>query len=205
MDEAKVLVLTEDLFLGKGAHKAAYVHPEDSSKCIKVPYKLPDTDVDRELEYRAVLRKQKKNPTMLTQYYGMVQTDKGQGYIYECVRDFDGSLSMSLIDLFAKQCCQQHLGVSELELMQQFRKQWMEDCIVTSDTDFVNYFAQKISPNDFVIRIVDNVGTPSKFPLAFYFKYFAKKRARKYWTRLMQRYIDTYCEDKDKAEAQRLL
>lgn len=205
MDEAKVLVLTEDLFLGKGAHKATYVHPEDISKCVKVPYKLPDTDVDRELEYRAALKKQKKNPSMLTKYYGTVQTDKGYGYIYECIRDFDGNLSLPLLDLFSEHRCEQHLGVSEIELMKQFRKQWMKECIVTSDTDFVNYFAQKISPTDFVVRIVDNVGTPSKFPLAFYFDYFAKKRAQKYWTRLMQRYIDTYCEDKNKAEAAKLL
>ena len=202
----KILVLTENLFLGKGKHKACYIHPEDASKCVKVPFALPDTDVDRELEYRGVLEKKCKHPTMLTQYYGTVKTDKGVGYLYELVQDFDGKTSKALKEIFTNEgLAEKHLGVSELAIMQQFREQWLKECIVTSDTDFVNYFAQRISPNEFVIRIIDNIGTPANIPLAYYFDYFARKRARKYWTRLMQRYINKHCKEEDKAEAYKLL
>ena len=33
-----MLELSEDSFLGKGAHKRCYQHPEDPSKCIKISY-----------------------------------------------------------------------------------------------------------------------------------------------------------------------
>lgn len=40
-----MLVLDEEYFVGKGAHKACYVHPDDNQKCVKVPFELPDKDV----------------------------------------------------------------------------------------------------------------------------------------------------------------
>lgn len=202
----KIIELRTELFLGKGKHKAAYIHPDDASKCIKVPFLLPDTDIDRELEYREVLKKHNKFPSMLTQYFGTVMTNEGEGYVYERVQDFDGKTSRALKELFATDgLTEEHLGVSKLEVMKKFRDQWLTECIVTSDTDFVNYFAQRINDKKFIIRIIDNIGSPSKIQLAFYFDYFAKKRAEKYWKRLMERYIKNYCETENLAEARKLL
>lgn len=206
MADQKKMILTDDLFLGKGEHKAAYIHPEDANKCVKVPYSLPDTDIERELKYRAILEKKHKCPTMLTKYYGTIDTNKGVGFVYELVRDYDGSVSKDLEEIFLNHgLSEKHLGVSELDIMKRFREQWLEECIVTSDTDFLNYFVQRISPEEFVIRIVDNVGTPVTIPLVYYFDFVAQKRARKYWKRLMQRYITEYCEEKNIFEAKKLL
>ena len=46
---SNMVVLTDDLFLGKGAHKVVYIHSEDKNKCIKIPFSMTDTDIDREL------------------------------------------------------------------------------------------------------------------------------------------------------------
>jgi len=202
----EVLVLKDELFLGKGKHKAAYIHPHNPKQCVKVPFKLPDTDIDREAEYRAVLKKKNRKLSMLTEYYGEVETNLGHGYIYELVQDFDGKTSYALKELFLNHgLAEEKLGVSELEIMARFRELWLEQCIVTSDTDFVNYYAQRISPTEFTIRIIDNLGTPASIPLAYWFDFFAKQRAKKYWKRLMQRYIDKHCEEKDKEQARKLL
>ena len=42
------LVLREDLFLGHGVHKAAYIDPRDSSRCVKVVFRMPDYDLMKE-------------------------------------------------------------------------------------------------------------------------------------------------------------
>ena len=201
----KVLILTDALFLGKGKHKAAYIHPEDETKCVKVPFELPDTDIDRELEYREHLRKKHRRPTMLTEYYGTIETNKGLGYVYERVCDYDGRTSKALKELFTNPgMAEEHLGVSNVEVLRKFREVWMKEYIVTSDTDFVNYFAQKLSPTEFAIRIIDNVGTPAHFPLAYIFDYFAKKRAAKYWKRIVDRYLKDHATEKEKEQVKKL-
>lgn len=189
----EILKLDETLFVGKGAHKACYLHPSNDSWCIKIPFHLPDTDITRELKYRSILDKRGTSKKMLAEYYGTVETDKGTGYIFEYIRDYNGKASLSLIDLLKdKSLLQSHLGVNAKDVMNKFHDIWMEQCIVTSDTDFVNFFVQKISKTDYTIRIIDNIGTPVFIPLAYYFDYFAKKRAEKYWKRLESRYINSY-------------
>lgn len=44
--------ITDDLFLGKGGHRACYRHPDDQSKCIKIILN-PDgkRTVDFELDF----------------------------------------------------------------------------------------------------------------------------------------------------------
>lgn len=201
-----MLVLDDQHFVGKGAHKACYVHPDDNQKCVKVPFELPDKDVEDEIKYRTVLRKRNLVKPMLTECYGTVETDKGLGYIYEFVTDYDGQISLSLTDIFnTPGKAEEHLGVSNLEVMRRFREQWLKECVVVSDTDFNNYYVQKRSKQEFTFRIVDNIGSPVMIPLAYYFECFAKSRAKRYWRRLMQSYIDIFCDEKDLQEAKKLL
>lgn len=41
-----MMILSEDLFVGEGAHKKCYIHPEDSNLCVKVLFEISDTDLD---------------------------------------------------------------------------------------------------------------------------------------------------------------
>lgn len=51
-----LIMLSEDLFYGKGTHKKCYRHPYDSFKCIKMAYSAyGQKDLDRELKYLKVL------------------------------------------------------------------------------------------------------------------------------------------------------
>lgn len=49
-----------------------------------------------------------------------------------------------------------------------------------------NFLVQRKSITDYYIRIVDNLGSPSVVPLAFYFNYFADKRLERYWKRFVE-------------------
>lgn len=188
-----ILMLKEDLFIGKGAHKSAYMHPENSDLCVKIVFKYPDTDLDRELKYRSILEKQGKSPSMLTKYYGTVKTNMGTGYVYEMVRDYDGGISISLQEYFSNY--KRYSELSLTEILGELRRLFLQEHIVVSDVDPVNFLIQRTSKNCFTIRIVDNIGTPVAIPLAYYVDYFAKTRAKKYFVRFMNHCMWRYKSD----------
>lgn len=72
--------ITDDLFLGKGGHRACYRHPDDQSKCIKIILN-PDgkRTVDFELDFLRTLHKRGYFPCLIPRFYGVVETNKGKG------------------------------------------------------------------------------------------------------------------------------
>ena len=38
------MILTDELFIGKGGHRAAYIHPDEPSKCVKIAFDPNDGD-----------------------------------------------------------------------------------------------------------------------------------------------------------------
>lgn len=77
-------------------------------------------------------------------------------------------------------------------MLKEFKEQWFQEKIVTSDVDPANFLVQKLSAVRKRIRIVDNIGTPVLIPLAFYFDYFADKRFKRYWQRFVARLAQEY-------------
>ena len=72
-----------------------------------------------------------------------------------------------------------------LQMLQSFKKSWFEEQIVTSNIELVNFMIQKKTAEEVCVRIVDNIGTPVLIPLAYYFDFFAAKRASRYWQRFL--------------------
>lgn len=96
-----ILHLTEDLFIGRGAHKAVYRHPHNTDLCIKLIYSEPDVDLERELYYRKIRDQRGQVTVLLPKYYGPVVTNQGTGYIFERVCDYDGMNSITLKEYLA--------------------------------------------------------------------------------------------------------
>ncbi|MDO4920618.1 MAG: YrbL family protein [Phascolarctobacterium sp.] len=115
-----MLNLSEELFLGKGTHKKCYLHPEDSSKCIKMAYTYEgEDDLQRELRYLKVLRRKGKNYSVLPRYYGAVATNLGEGHVYEYLVNFDGSKCRTLEDFLEdEQMLSEHFELLVAKLRQ---------------------------------------------------------------------------------------
>ena len=88
--------LSDKLFVAKGAHKAVYKHPSNTRYCIKVPFTFRDTDIERELFYRKVLKIRNKKPSLLPEYFGSVETNLGPGHVFEYIVDYDNQPSLQL-------------------------------------------------------------------------------------------------------------
>ena len=178
----KLLTLTDELMLGKGNHKEVFAHPTDKKLCVKILYATPDTDFDREMKYRQALGAKAEKMTLLTKYFGEVETNRGKGYLFERVIDFDESDSKTLLEHI-----QNPKSIEDLtDLLLNFKKVFINEKFVAAGMDPDNFLVQRISPNERRVRIIDNIGTSAKIPILYYSDFLMAKRARKYWRRFIK-------------------
>lgn len=182
MDQ-KILVLRDELLLGKGGHQAAYIHPDDPSKCVKIAFDPNDGDVKKELRYRRMCADKLSRSKLVTKFYGTVETDKGAGLVFERVTDFDGASSLDLKDYLSNVSTVEDIKKSQALLLD-FKKDFLEEGIAIVDTDITNFMVQRVSPTAVQMRIVDNIGTPVLIPLVYWSDLIARRKARRVWNRL---------------------
>lgn len=184
----KLINLTEELFLGKGAHKAVYAHPNDERLCIKIAFKVPDEDINKEMRYRAVLGEKAEGMSLLVKYYGTVETNMGQGFLFERVSDFDGAGCINLAQYIQQAPPQEEL----MRLMLDFREEFFRGRYVVAGTNIENFLVQRTSQNQRCIRIVDDLGTGAYIPVLYYFDKLLLRRAVKYWRLLIHQLVAKY-------------
>ena len=177
--------LTDDLFLGDGNHKTVYAHPTDKALCVKLLRTPDDPDFAKEMRYRKALGKRADSMTLLTKYFGEVETSKGKGYLFERVLDYDGKISQTMLNVFDDTVRDKKLLPATEKLMLDFKRVYFDEKFLLAGVDPDNYLVQRISPTERRVRIIDNIGIASFIPLPYYFDYFALKRAKKYWARFI--------------------
>lgn len=83
-------------FIGKGATRICFEHPEDPNKCIKVAVRPKDNAVlEKELKTYFLVRLYIEE-YLITYDHKPVDTNLGKGLVCELLRDDDGSYSKSL-------------------------------------------------------------------------------------------------------------
>ena len=177
--------LTDDLFLGDGNHKIVYAHPTDKNLCVKLLRTPDDPDFAKEMRYRKALGSRADSMTLLTKYFGEVETSKGKGYLFERVLDFDGKISQTMLNVFDNTIANKKLLPATEKLLLDFKRVYFDEKFLLAGVDPDNYLVQRTSPTSRRVRIIDNIGIASFIPLPYYFDYFAVKRTKKYWGRFV--------------------
>ena len=181
----KYIDLSDAVLIGTGDHKKVFISPADMRKCIKVLFRTPDEDLERELAYRKSREKRGLKSKLLTTYFGTVETNFGTGYVFEHVIDFDGSTSRTLAQLLKNAVADTRLVPVVTKVMCVFKAMWFEELISVSNVEPGNFMVQRYSENDFTVRIIDNIGSSAFIPLPYYFDCVAKFRTKKYWNRFL--------------------
>ena len=175
--------LTDDLFLGDGNHKIVYAHPTDKALCVKLLRTPDDPDFAKEMRYRKALGSRADSMTLITKFFGEVDTNKGTGYLFERVLDYDGKISQTMLNVFDDTVADKKFLPETEKLLLDFKKTYFDERFLLAGVDADNYLVQRTSPTSRLVRIIDNIGIASFIPLPYYFDYFATKRAKKYWLR----------------------
>ena len=188
----EILKLSNELFIGEGGHQATYIHPLDEKKCVKIPHTPNDGDVKKEMRYRKICAKKLEQSRIITKFYGKVQTNIGEGYVFERVLDYTGETSKDLEKVLESSPTDaQTLQVIWAYLLR-FKSDFLKENIAIVDTDITNFMVQEFARGAFQIRIVDNIGTPVLIPLVYYFDFAAAWKAKRYWNYIVGRLEELY-------------
>ena len=179
------IILTDDLFLGDGNHKIVYAHPTDKNLCVKLLRTPDDPDFAKEMRYRKALGSRADSMTLLTKYFGEVDTSKGTGYLFERVTDFDGQNSTTMLKILNDTLADRKDLPATESMLLDFKRVYFGEKFLLAGVDPDNYLVQRTSPTSHRVRIIDNIGIASFIPLPYYFDYFAVKRVKKYWRRFV--------------------
>ena len=180
------LVLTGARLIGEGGHKRVYVHPGDDSLCVKILlHGEEDSDWRKEMRYRRSREKRGLSSQLLTRFYGSQPLADGRvGYIFERVRDYDGQDSRSLREYLDEGGTRLKPDLVLAGLLS-FRELLLEEKVITSNMESSNFLIQWVSPGEYRVRIVDNIGSPVTIPLIFYIDFLALHHVKKYWERFV--------------------
>jgi GTP cyclohydrolase II len=125
-----MLILKDEDFIAKGNERACYLHPDDNNKTIKVTYenniRKKSKQSEKEIKYYKELQSRGiKNWKHLPEYFGEVKTNKGDGFVLELVKDYDGEVSKS----FAYYLKENGIETYQKEL-EDYREYFLENCII---------------------------------------------------------------------------
>ena len=189
MDDTSEIKLNEELYIAEGIYCKCYEHPSDKFKCIKIPTenKKSNKRLKADINYYSKLHKIDVDLTYIADYLGEGSTSLGSGYIYECVRDNDLSVSKRL---------QYYLDSSEIkkatlyEKMLDLGQHLLDNKILISDLHARNVLIQKNSNGDLKPVIVDGIGDRVAIEVLNFLPGFIEAKIKRRWNRFAQHVLD---------------
>lgn len=185
-----VLILTDDLYLGKGRERAGYLHPNDEAKILKIVHSPLENLNQNELEYDYIKFLEKKHIplTHLCKCYGSIKTNLGKAYIFDRVKDYNGKTSISFKDIVLKNTLSKDI---ELELISELKKYIFKYNILFIDIALSNILCQEIEKRKYKLILTDGIGGKRpglKTKLYQHSKLFTKYKVIKQWDKFIDKY-----------------
>lgn len=137
-----VMLKPSDAF-DAGLHRKCYRHPLDPHKCIKIVIHGNQQETRRELAYYQLLSKRQISWGHLAKYYGQVQTNLGDGSVFELIVDDDSSVSKTM-RYYLTQPSSMHDLHNLITSMQQLYTYMLDNKIVTMTMKAKNICWQKM-------------------------------------------------------------
>lgn len=213
-----MIILSEELLIGKGGHRDVYINPKNPGQCIKINSRSEE-DHKREMGYRKSRKFRNLPPSsLLTEYFGPVETNYGRGFVFERILDYDGSTSKTIDDLIRLeiQACKEGKRVNEflgtdkeiptvLAVLCKFRELLFKDNIIIPDMGAFNYMVQFDNPKEWRVRIVDDIGSPTLIPIVYYIDYLGAKHVRRRWIKFIREIMQLYPGFLSEKESRKLM
>lgn len=187
MERENLLYLKNAVLIGIGTNRACYIHPDDDSKCIKVTISNDFSESNREKKYYNFLKKRNISWRMLAKYYGTVETDLGEGLVFELVKNESGEVSKPLIDYFVSEKLMEEL-LEPLPKLKALKEYLLTEKIIVKDLSLANILYQKRANGEDRLMIVDGVINNDFIPIATYVDYFTRRKINRRWIRFISHF-----------------
>ncbi len=184
------LKLNDSLLLGKGNERLCYVHPDDPSKIIKVPYRHRNARSQNRLEalYLAYLEKKGASFAHIARCYGSVDVEGEKGLVFERVIDSDGSRSMTFSDIVRQKIITPEQAE---ELLDELHGYLVENNILFVDVSLDNIMCRREEDGSYRLIIVDGLGARRpgfKFWLYRHLPPYAAYKVKRQWPKVMRNF-----------------
>ena len=181
-----MLDLESARLVGKGLHRECFEHPEDSRLCVKIIVAGNSNENRREAKYYALLDRRGISWEMLAHFHGLVPTSRGEGAVFDLVRDFDGRVSRTLADyLDSEELRTVHVQALRAAL-QELEAYLLRNRVVTMTLKAKNMVFRRTAENAGRLVLVDNVGNSDFIPLSNYSAWVARRKIIRKWRRFEQ-------------------
>ncbi len=153
----KIVYLNKELLLSKGSERDCYLHPDDHTKVIKI---APSEGVHRDQNnldnhYYRYLSGSGKDLQYVTECFGFVETNLGQGLVFTRALNYNGTPSHSLkYMMFHKKIAVD----TQRDLLKNLLTYLSENQIVFGDICCGNIFCKEVSKEKYTFIIVDGLG-----------------------------------------------
>jgi len=185
-----VIKLNASDYIGKGAERKCYKHPNYDDKVIKVEYITKQDRNQNRLDklYYSTLKCRNISYKHIAHYYGEVATDQGVGAVFEYIKDYDEKNSINLEEAIKEKI----LSIVDVEKQLNTLRIYLEENnIMFGDVVLSNILCQKTAQKTYRLVIVDGLGARRigwKFWLQRYSKLYHRYRMKKQWKKLIFNY-----------------
>lgn len=176
------IILTGDLFIGKGGHRACYRHPLEKDKCVKIILN-PDgaRTVAFELDFLSTLSRRGFHPRFIPAYHGTVETNKGTGYVYDLVQNYDGTPPFTLDEILKNPVWLEEIEEPLLTLLHALHKDLYDNQVIVRSLEAWNVLFPELADGSHTIRLVNDLGMPNKLKLPYHISWAAHRHVEKHW------------------------
>jgi len=175
--------------IGKGRERACYVHPEDPRKAIKISAGKVSAQSRREIKfYRKLQKRGGVVDEHIPNFYGLCETNLGQGIVVDLIRNYDGEISRPLNWYLA-----QGFPIGEFEpYLDELKQSFLQNLIIFNhDLTIGNLLVQKSSAIKVRLVAIDGLGDVIALDWLDYFPFLVRRKIRRRWARFIARVYRT--------------
>ena len=179
-----MIILDENLLIGRGSERSCYRHPCDAQLCIKVISQYTPRTISRITRELKYLNKYKRTPNKLEvipDFHKTIDTNLGIGYCFSLIVDFNDTISRRLSDHVKEHGMNNLIYSKIIELYHAFLKSGA----VVSDLHPGNLLLQRHSEEDFDLIMIDGFGNSDFIKICDYSAYFQKKKLIRKFQRML--------------------
>jgi len=175
--------------IGRGKERACYVHPEDPRKAIKISTGKISTQSRREIKfYRGLEKRGGVTDKHIPNFYGLCDTNLGQGIVVDLIRNYDGEISRPLNWYLA-----QGFPIGEFEpYLDELKQSFLQNLIIFNhDLTIGNLLVQKSSAIMVRLVAIDGLGDVIALDWLNSFPFLVRRKIRRRWARFIARLYRT--------------
>lgn len=178
----KNVVLNDDELFDIGGLRKVFIHPEDDTKIIKVSSFEDNGQNELEATYYNYLKTQNISYKHISEYFGEIKTNLGNGIVFEKITNYDNSKCLEL-EQFIKQ---KTISREEIEkLFNELKENVLSNNILFYDVSLSNILCQEYEKGKFRFIIIDGLGGRYRKNLNFHlrlkFKFLSIRKIKEQW------------------------